>query len=290
MSDKQIETFDTNHLTEKQILVLIDKNKFKYLNPEIISNTNIKACLLKFDSSSIFSQEQQQKLIDSELFLGLQDNALENFDSDLIVKKLNNQSTDKKFMQNESLTKNLAGHNKIQNLDQNVMQKFTVQQIKILSQYQNLQLTNEQTDILLQKNYISYFDANFAASKLTDDQVKKIQVIINDNDEVIARSNDNLCITIDQLIALSNTDKFCHIPASVLDSYLSKSGANYKQLQNLNLENATAEQINELALRDEIRFNSNQINQLLAHKCFSQLDSCVMKKLHSLYKTNNCKV
>ena len=286
LSDKQIETFNTNHLNEKQILALIDNNKFRCLSPEIINNANFKNCVSEINSSVNFSEEQQKKLIDNDIALELTDKALENFNSDLIVKKLNT-TTDKKFMQNELLTKNLAEKNKIQNLNPDVIKEFTVKQIKILSQSENLNLTDEQIDILLQKNYIHYFNANFVKSKLTKEQVKKIKSIVQNQDYAALSRPDKTCITIDQLVWLSNTDKFCYISTEALDPANSKS-LTLERRQKLNLENATAEQINILFKNND--FSEDQIGQLLQHQEFAKINSDIIKKIGTNITINQWKI
>ena len=274
LPDEKIKTFNTTHLTDKQISTLIDQDKFKYLNPEIISNTNMKNCLSNINSSDILSQEQQKKLIDSKLFVDLKDKALENFDSDLIVRKLNYKTTGQEFIQNELLTKNLAEKNKIQKLNPDVIKEFTVKQIQILSQYENLNLTDEQIDILLQKNYIPYFNTNFVASKLTQEQVEKIKSIVQNQDYAALSGPDKTCITIDQLVSLSNTDKFRYISTEALNQANSKS-LTPKGRQRLNLKNATAEQINILFANGN--FSKDQIGQLLQNQEFAEINSDIIK-------------
>ena len=277
LSDEQIGIFNTKYLTEKQILTLINENKFKHLNPEIVDNTNFKNCVSTINSPVNFSKEQQKKLIDNDIVLDSSNEALENFESDLIINKLNNQSTDKKFMRSESLINNLAKNNKINKLNTNVTQKLTVQQIKILSQCENLDLTNEQINIFIENNHIGYLGKNFVESKLTKDQIKQIKSIVP-NEKYLVYKNKNLCITTDQLVSLSQNDKFCYISTEVFDSENSKFlGENWQQ--NLNLSHATADQINILFEDYNSQLTTDQIKQILDTQELNKIDFKIIKKI-----------
>lgn len=139
-----------------------------------------------------------------------------------------------------------------------------------------MNLTNGQIDILLQKNYIPYLNANFVASKLTQEQVKKIKSIVKDQEYAALSGPDKTCITINQLVLLSNTDKFRYISTEALNPANSKS-LTPERRQRLNLENATAEQINILFANNN--FSKDQIGQLLQHEELANIDSDIIKKI-----------
>ena len=282
LSEEQIGIFNTEFLTEYQISILMEKEKFKYLNTEIIKNDNLANCLKRTSSYNTLSYYQQKKLINHDNFRSLSVYALQKFNSDLIVEKFNSENKIIDSMtseQNLALIDNLTQNNKIKDLNPDVIKMFTTDQIKKLGQCskenKDFTLTDEQIEVLVNNNQIRYFDNKFVASKLAIDQIKNISSIIKESPYKPFFSNNNpkFNITIGQFIALSNTNKFCYIPTSAFNSY----GNLNNQLQNLDLENATAEQINILFTNNNL--SAKQIEQILNHKEFAKINSSVIKKI-----------
>ena len=309
LDSKQIKTFDTNSLTEQQLNEFLSSKKFQYLNKDVITENKTIDSLLEKDSFPLnnLSEEQKKCLITSGKFLRLYPDIYNE-----LIKEENYKNIANEYIQNitfkqaqkifpndtlKTLIGLLAPNNQIQYLKKEIFERFDHGQVRRINTYiskknndlegkENEFLTDDQFEVLFEKNLIIDLDPNFVVSKLKDTQIQQISyVYINTNDQF----NNNLIftrgesyptrnITIDQLIALSKTEKFKNINpdlfklASAVNSnkWIWWNISPKEKLEQLSLEHATAEQI--LVLFSNEGFSPTEQQKEQARKKFSAIN------------------